>query len=49
MAHSFNETAVLSHYIGSLLEFLVGLEVVFQRRSLERSVSAHQRLGEVEV
>src|SRR5690242_11089211 len=31
------------------LEFLVGLDVVFQRRSLERSVSAHQRLGEVEV
>jgi hypothetical protein len=33
----------------SLLEFLVGLDVVFQRRSLERSVSAHQRLGEAEV
>ena len=31
------------------LEFLVGLEIVFQRRSLERSVSAHQKLGEVEV
>ena len=31
------------------LEFLVGLDVVFQRRSIERSVSAHQRLGEVEV
>jgi retron-type reverse transcriptase len=31
------------------LEFLVDLDVVFQRRSLERSVSAHQRLGEVEV
>jgi hypothetical protein len=32
-----------------MLEFLVGLDVVFQRRSLERSVSAHQRLGEAEV
>jgi hypothetical protein len=32
-----------------LLEFLVGLDVVFQRRSIERSVSAHQRLGEAEV
>ena len=31
------------------LEFLVGLDVVFQRRSIERSVSAHQWLGEVEV
>ena len=31
------------------LEFLVGLDVVFQRRSIERSVSAHQRLGEAGV
>jgi hypothetical protein len=36
-------------FVQDYLEFLVGLDVVFQRRSLERSVSAHQRLGEVEV
>ena len=39
----------LSQAKSSQLEFLVGLDVVFQPRSIERSVSAHQRLGEVEV